>query len=70
MGKTGVLRATGNAASTPVVASVFKRSTEVLVASLGAGAPRVIPQREEERERHRVAMKLLREYFALLVAQE
>eukprot|EP00974_Lingulodinium_polyedra_P100557 9741632-Lingulodinium_polyedra.AAC.1 len=56
--------------STPAVASVFKRCMEVLVASLGTDVPRVIPQRDEARERLRAAIKLMREYIVLLEAQE
>jgi hypothetical protein len=70
MSKPGALRATGNAMSTPAVAAAFKRCVEVLVARLGTDSPRAIPQREEERERRRFAIKLLREYIALLEAQE
>ena len=70
MSKSGVLRATGNAMSIPVVAVAFKRCMEVLAARLGADVPRNIPQREEERERRRIAIKLWREQIALLEAQE
>ena len=70
MSKSGVLRATRNAMSTPVVAAAFKRCVEVLVARLGTDAPRIIPQRDEERERRRTAMMFLRERIALLEAQE
>ena len=70
MSKSGVLRATGNAMSTPVVAAAFKRCVEVLVARLGTDVPRIIPQRDEERERRRTAMMFLREHIALLEAQE
>ena len=70
MTMTGVLRATGNAMSTPAVASASKRCMEVLVASLCTDVPRVVPQRDEERERLRVASKLMREYIVLLEAQE
>ncbi len=70
MSKSGVLRATGNAMSTPVVAAAFKRCMEVLAARLGTDVPRLIPQRDEERERRRAAIKLLRERIALLEGQE
>ena len=70
MSKSGVLRATGNAMSTPVVAAAFKRCVEVLVARLGTDVPRIIPQRDEERERRRIAMMFLREHIALLEARE
>ena len=56
--------------SVPVVAAAFKRCMEVLAACLGMYAPRAIPQRDEERKRHRVAIKLLREQIALLESQE
>ena len=70
MSKAGVLRATGNAMSTPVVAAVFKRCMEVLVASFGTGAPRAIPPPDETRKRRRVMITLMREHVALLEAQE
>ena len=70
MSKSGVLRATGNAMSTPVVVAAFKRCMEVLAARLGTDVPRVIPQRDEERERRRTAIKLMREHIALLEAHE
>ena len=70
MSKSGVLRATGNAMSTPVVVAAFKRCVEVLAARLGTDVPRVIPQRDEERERRRTAIKLMREHIALLEAHE
>ena len=66
MSKSGVLRATGNAMSTPVVAAVFKRCMEVLAARLGTDVPRVIPQRDEERKRSREDIRLFRERIALL----
>lgn len=70
MSKSSVLRATGNAMSTPVVAAAFKRCMEVLAARLNMGVPSTIPQREEERERRRIAIKLMQEQIALLEAQE
>ena len=70
MSKSGVLRATGNAMSTPVVAAAFKRCMEVLAARFGTDVPRVIPQRDEERKRRRTGIMLLREQIALLEAQE
>ena len=70
MSKVGVLRATGNAMSTPVVAAAFKRCMEVLVARLSMGVPSAIPQRDEERKRRRIAIKLMQEQIALLEAQE
>ena len=63
MSKSGVLRVTWNAAA-------FKRCVEVLVACLGTDVPRILPQRDEERERRRTAIMLLREHIALLAAQE
>ena len=42
---------------------------QVLVARMGT-APRYILQLDEERERRRVAIKLLREQIALLEAEE
>ena len=57
MSKAGVLRATGNAMSTPVVAAVFKRCMQVLIARFSAGVPSVVPQRDEvraERGGHRL----------------
>ena len=51
MSKTGVLRATGNAMSTPVVAAAFKRCMEVLAARLHSGVPRAIALPDEGRER-------------------
>ena len=68
MSKPGVLRATGNAMSTPVVAAAFKRCVEVVVARVGTDVTRSIPQRDEERERRRTAMMFLREHIALLKA--
>ena len=56
--------------STPVVAAAFKRCMEVLAARLNMGVPSTIPQREEERERRRIAIKLMQEQIALLEAQE
>ena len=70
MGKSGVLRATGSAMPTPVVAAAFKRCVEVLVARLGTDVPRIIPQRDKEGERRRIAMRFLRAHIALLEAQE
>ena len=70
MSKSGVLRATGNAMSTPVVAAAFKRCVEVLAARLGTNVPRVFPERDEEREFRKTAIKLQRERIALLEAQE
>ena len=70
MSKAGVLRATGNAMSTPVVAAVFKRCMEVLTARFSAGVPSVIPQRDEERQRLLAAIKIMQEEIALLEAQE
>ena len=70
MSKSGVLRATGNAMSTPVVAAAFKRCMEVLAAQLGTNIPRVFPERDEEREFRKTAIKLQRERIALLEAQE
>eukprot|EP00974_Lingulodinium_polyedra_P008342 795973-Lingulodinium_polyedra.AAC.1 len=40
LSKSGVLRATGHAMSTPVVAAAFERCMEVLVARLGTDIPR------------------------------
>ena len=70
LSKSGVLRTTGNAMSAPVVAVAFKRCMEVLVARLGVGVPRAIPQRDQKRKMRRVAIKLLREQIALLESQE
>ena len=70
MSKAGVLRATGNAMSTPVVAAVFKRCMQVLTARFSAGVPSVAPQRDEERQRLLAAIKSMQEEIALLEAQE
>ena len=70
MSKAGVLRATGNAMSTPVVAAAFKRCMEVLAARMSMGAPSTIPPPDEERQRRRIAIKLMQEHIALLEAQE
>ena len=70
MSKAGVLHATWNAMSTPVVAAAFKRCMEVLVARMSIGVPSAIPLLDEERERRRVAIKLMQEHIALLEAQE
>ena len=70
MSKAGVLRATGNAMSTPVVAAAFKRCMEVLAARMSMGVPSTIPPPDEERQRHRIAIKLMQEHIALLEAQE
>ena len=70
MSKSGVLRSTGNAMSTPVVAAAFKRCMEVLAAQLGTNVPHVFPERDEEREFRKTAIKLQREHIALLEAQE
>ena len=65
-----MLRATGNAMSTPVVAAAFKRCMVVLAARMSMGVPSTIPPPDEERERRRIAIKLMREHIALLEAQE
>ena len=70
MSKAGVLRATGNAMSTPVVAAVFKRCMEVLASRMSLGVPSTIPWPDEERERRRIAIKLMQEQIALLEARE
>ena len=70
MSKAGVLRATGNAMSTPVVAAAFKRCMEVLAARVSMGVTRTIPPPDEERERRRATAKLMQEQIALLEAQE
>ena len=72
MSKAGVLRATGNAMSTPVVAAAFKRCMEVLAACMSMGITRTIlpPDEERERKRRRVATKLMQEQIALLEAHE
>ena len=70
MSKAGVLRATGNAMSTPVVAAAFKRCMEVLAARMSTGVPSTILPPDEEWERHRIAIKLMREHIALLEAEE
>ena len=51
MSKSGVLRATGNAMSTAVVAAAFKRCLEVMAARLGPGFPHPIQQQDKERGR-------------------
>ena len=66
MSKAGVLRATGNAMSTPVVAAAFKRCMEVLAARMSMGVPSTIPPTDEERQRRRIAIKLMQEHIALL----
>ena len=43
---------------------------EVLAAQLGTNVPRVFPERDEEREFRKTAIKLQREHIALLEAQE
>ena len=43
MSKAGVLRATGDAMSTPVVATAFKRCMKVLAARMSMGVPSTIP---------------------------
>ena len=70
LSKSGVLRATGNAMSTPVVAAAFKRCMEVLAARMSMGVPSTIPPPDEERQRRRMAIKLMQEHIALLEAQE
>ena len=70
MSKAGVLRATGNAMSTPVLAAAFKRCMEVLAARMSMGVPSTIPPPDEERQRRRIAIKLMQEHIALLEAQE
>ena len=67
---SGILRATGIAMSTAAVAAASKRCVEVLACRLGTHVPRGIQKREEERERRRTAIKLLRECIAQLEAQE
>ena len=80
MSKAGVLRATGNAMSTPVVAAAFKRLMEVLVARLSIGVPSAIPlqdegrkrrliAQDEERKRRRTAITFMRGRIALLEAE-
>ena len=56
MSKAGVLRATGNAMSTPVVAASFKRCAEVLAARMSTGVPSTIPPPDENRKRRRIAI--------------
>ena len=70
MSKAGVLRATGNAMSAPVVAAAFKRCMAVLAARSSMGVPSTIPPPDEERQRRRIAIKLMQEHIALLEAQE
>jgi hypothetical protein len=70
MSKSGVLRATGNAMSTPVVAAAFKRCMEVLAARMNVGVPRALSPPAEGREERRSVIRLLREQIALLEAQE
>ena len=69
MSKAGVLRATGNAMSTPVVAAAFKRLMEVLVARLSIGVPSAIPLQDEERKRRRIDIEFMRGRIALLEAE-
>ena len=66
MSKAGVLRATGNAMSTPVVAAAFKRCMEVLAARMSTGVPSTIPPPDQERERRRIAIRLMQEHIALI----
>ena len=70
MSKAGVLRATGNAMSTPVVASVFKRIREALAARMTTGILSTIRPPDEERKRHRIAINLMQDRIAVLEAQE
>ena len=70
MSKAGVLRATGNAMSTPVLAAAFKRCMEVLAARMSMGVPSTILPSDEERKRRRIAIKFMQEHIALLEAQE
>ena len=70
MSKSGVLRATGNAMSTPVVAAAFNRCVEVLAARLGTGVPRAIPLPDEGREGRRIANRFLLDHIALLESQD
>ena len=70
LSKAAVVRTTGNAMSVPVVASVFKRCMEIIVARLGATVPRVIAPPDKDRERRRASIRLMREHIALLEAQE
>ena len=65
-----MLRATGKPMSTPAVAAAFKRCMEVLAARKSTGVPSTIPPPAEERERRRIAIKLMQEHIALLEAQE
>lgn len=66
MSKTGVLRATGNAMSVPVIAAVFKRCMEVLSVSLGT-ALRSPLELDSETQRQ---INFMREHIALLEAEE
>ena len=70
MSKAGVLRATGNAMSTPVVAAAFKRCMEVLAARMSIGVPSTIMLSDEKRKKRRIDIKLMGEHIALLEAQE
>ena len=70
MSKSGVLRATGNAMSTAVVAAAFKRCMEVMAARFGPCFPHSIQQQDKERDMRLLAINLLREHIALLEAQE
>ena len=60
----------GNAMSTPVVASVFKRISEVLAARMNTGIPSTTRPPDEERKRRRIAIKLMQDRIAVLEAQE
>ena len=53
-----------------VVAAAFQRCMEVLAARMSMGVPSTIPPPDEERERRRIAIKLMQEHIALLEAQE
>jgi hypothetical protein len=66
MSKTGVLRATGNAMSVPVIAAVFNRCMEVLSVSLGT-ALRSPLELDSETQRQ---TNFMREHIALLEAEE
>jgi len=70
MSKAGVLRATGNAMSAPVVAAVFKRCMEVLAARTSTGIPSPISPPAPARKRRRIAIKQMQEHIALLEAEE
>ena len=70
MSKSGVLRATGNAMSTPVVAAAFKRCMEVLAARMSVGVPSTIQPPDKKRARRRRDIKLMQEHIALLEAEE